>query len=428
MLGYETVVYEACNELGGIPQMGIPRYRLPKEILDKEIEDILALGVEVQTGCRIGNDLQFADLLSHDAVLLATGAHRPAKMTIPTETSANVYQGLDFLAQYNLGQTLDLGKRVIVIGGGNVAIDVSRTLIRLGCTPVLLYRRTRNQMPAHDEEVCDAQEEGLECQYLLAPTSIGPSRQGGIILECNKMKLEGKGPDGRQQVVSLEGETETFEADQIILATGEVPDLSYLPDEVELAKGLLGVNEAGQTRIANVFGAGDMIDQPWTVAQAIGSAKRAAIAIDHYLRGDDLQAILNQGALAKTMRAHLGIEVSSKSDDQQIATYKDLNMTYSGTQPSHTSNKLPPAERSGSFDEVDPGLDEKAALEEAQRCLSCGVCRMCGNCNLFCPDGAVKLDSGGKRYVIDYDYCKGCGICFNECPVACIALDREGEG
>ncbi len=427
MMGYETVVYEARNELGGIPQIGIPRYRLPKEILDKEIEDIIALGVEVKTGCRVGNDLQFADLLSHDAVFLATGAHRAAELNIPTETKANIYQGLDFLAQYNLGQSLDLGKKVIVIGGGNVVIDVSRTLIRLGCTPVLLYRRTRNEMPAHHEEVCEAEEEGLEYQYLLAPTSIGSSRNDGIFLECTKMKIEGTGPDGRSQAVPLDGETERFEADQIILATGTVPDFTYLPNDVRQAKGLLQVNEAGQTNIAKVFGAGDIIDQPWTVAEAIGSAKRAAIAIDHYLRGDDLEALLSQGALATTMRAHLKIEPSSESDDQQTATYTDLNPAYYGTKPSHTSPKLPLEERSSSFSEVDQGLDQKAAIEEAQRCLSCGVCRMCGNCYIFCPDGAVRYDPALEQYIIDYDYCKGCGICFRECPVGTLEVTTDEE-
>jgi NADPH-dependent glutamate synthase beta subunit-like oxidoreductase len=427
MMGYEAVVYEANNELGGMPQIGIPRYRLPKKILDKEIEDILALGVEVRKGCRIGQDLPFKELLAYDAVFLATGAHRAARIDIPVETRENIYQGLDFLAQNNLEQPLELGKKVLVIGGGNVAIDVCRTLIRRGRTPALLYRRTRNEMPAHHDEICDAEDEGLQAQFLLAPTSIRSLKSGGIFLECAKMKLAGTGPDGRPQVVPLGGEAKSFEVDQIILATGEIPDLSYLPNDVQLTNGLVQVNATGQTSIEKVFAGGDIIGQPWTVAAAIGSAKRAAIALDHYLRGHDLQELIGQGTIAQTMRVHLGIEEAPASDARELATFQDLNLTYTCAFPSHASEKMPVDERICDFSEVDCGLNETSAVEEAQRCLSCGVCKMCGNCYLFCPDGAVEFDPTAAQYVINYEYCKGCGICFRECPVGTISIKMEEE-
>ncbi|UCD79941.1 MAG: FAD-dependent oxidoreductase [Desulfobacterales bacterium] len=427
MMGYETIVYEANNELGGMPQIGIPRYRLPKQILDKEINDILALGVEVRKGRRIGKDLPFKELLAYDAVFLATGAHRAARLDIPILTQENIYQGLDFLAQNNLGQPPELAKKVLVIGGGNVAIDVCRTLIRRGCAPALLYRRTRNEMPAHHDEICDAEDEGLQCQYLLAPTSVRSSKSGGISLECTKMKLTGTGPDGRPQVAPLAGEAEFFEADQIILATGEIPDLSYLPNDVQVSDGLVQVNATGQTSIEKVFAGGDIAGQPWTVAAAIGSAKRAAIGIDHYLRGDDLQALIGQGEIAKTMRVHLGIEAAPASDAQELADFQDLNLAHTCALPSHTSEKMPVDERICDFSEVDCGLETTSAVEEARRCLSCGVCRMCGNCYLFCPDGAIEFDPTVAQYIINYDYCKGCGICFRECPVGTICVKTEEE-
>ena len=428
MLGYETVIYEANNELGGMPQIGIPRYRLPKKILDKEIEDILALGVEVRKGCRVGRDLPFKELLAYDAVFLATGAHLSPPLDIPIETGENIYQGLDFLAQNNLNQPPEVGQNILVIGGGNVAIDVCRTLIRRGSSPALLYRRTRNEMPAHHDEIWDADDEGLQSRYLLAPTAIRPSKSGGITLQCAKMKLTGAGPDGRPQVVPLAGETESFEADQVILATGEIADLSYLPDEIQSSNGLVQINAGGQTSIESVFAGGDITGQPWTVAAAIGSAKRAAIALDHYLRGDDLSALIGQGTIAKTMRIHLGLEEAPASDTPEVAAFQDLNLMYTGKVPRHISEKKPVDERIVDFSEVDCGLNETSTVAEARRCLSCGVCKMCGNCYLFCPDGAVEFDPSSARYVINYDYCKGCGICYRECPVGTIGVKTEEEG
>ena len=428
MMGYEAVVFEAYHELGGMLEIGIPRYRLPKKIVDKEVGDILALGVEVHKGCRIGKDLPFSELLAYDAVFVATGAHQATQLNIPIEAQENIYEGLDFLALHNTGRPPKLGKNVMVIGGGNVAIDVCRTLIRRDCAPALLYRRTRNEMPAHHEEICDAEDEGLQLKYLLAPTSIGSAGNGRVSLKCAKMTLKGTGPDGRPQVVALEGEYESFEADQIILATGEIPDLSYLPREIELSDGLVQVKASGQTSIEKVFAGGDIAGQPWTVAEAIGSAKRAAIAMDHYLRGDDLQKLEERSAIAKTMRVHFGKEEMPSPDEQDVATFQDLNLTYACTSVGHTSEKLPVNERICDFSEVDCGLDEAEVAEEAQRCLSCGVCKMCGNCYLFCPDGAVEFDPAAQQYVINYEYCKGCGICFRECPVGTICVRTEEEG
>jgi len=366
-------------------------------------------------------------LLAYDAVFLATGAHRANQIGIAIEARENIYQGLDFLAQTNRGQPLETGEKVLVIGGGNVAIDVCRTLIRQGSAPSLLYRRTRNEMPAHPAEICDAQDEGLQFQYLLAPASIKPSQNDRVSLECAKMKIDGTGPDGRPRVVPLAGEFQSFEADQIILATGEMPDLSYLPEDIVLSNGLVQVNETGQTSIGKVFAGGDISGQRWTVAEAIGSAKRAAIGMDHYLRGDDLPEIIGQGQIAGTMRVHLGIEEAPAPDAQDVATVKDLNLAYTCSLPVHHSEKIPVAARVSDFSEVDCGLNETAAIEEAQRCLSCGVCKMCGNCYLFCPDGAVEYDAKLAQYVINYEYCKGCGICFRECPSGTICVKTEEE-
>ena len=282
-------------------------------------------------------------------------------------------------------------------------------------------------MPAHPEEIDDALDEGARVQYLLSPTLIRESEGGGLLLECARMKIEGVDETGRPRPVPIEGEGISFEADQIILATGEIPDLSYLPREVNLTKGLVRVNEWGQTNVGKVFAGGDMIDRPRSVSEAIGSAKQAAIAMDHYLRGDDLQEMAKGGVLHRTMRAHLGLDESSKSDSREVAALRDLNLAYSRPMRGHVPGKLPASERTDSFMEVNRGLKMDDAMDEAGRCLSCGVCKMCGNCYLFCPDGAVQLDPATGRYGINYDYCKGCGICFKECPVSTITIKTEGE-
>lgn len=427
LIGYEVTVFEALEELGGIPQIGIPEFRLPKDILNKEIGDILELGIEVKRNCRVGEDIEFTELLDYDAVFLATGAHKSPKLNVPGETIKGVYKGLDFLSHHNLNKPMNLGERIMVIGGGNTAIDVVRTILRLGRQPLILYRRTRHEMPAFCEEVDEAIEEGIRIQYLLSPVAIRGSEKEGFVVECNKMKKEGVDSDGRARVVPLEGECVPFRVDQIILATGEAPDFSYLPRKFRITNGSLWVSEWGQTNIEKVFAGGDIIDQPWTVSEAIGSAKRAAIAMDHYLRGRDLAKISKQGKLARTMREHLRLDEQTVSEKEKVTTLEDLNLVYRNPSTRHKPRRVPPAERTRNFNEVNLGLSLETASEEAKRCLSCGICCMCGNCYLFCPDGAVQLDSKTGRYTINYEYCKGCGICQNECPVGAIVMEREGE-
>jgi len=423
--GYGVTLFEAENRLGGIPQIGIPEYRLPRKILNKEIKDILNLGVEVKLNCRVGKEIDFKELLEFDAVFLATGAHCGRSLDIPGEDHKGVFQGLEFLKKNNFGYSLDLGDKVIVIGGGNTAIDVVRTVLRLGKQAGILYRRTRNEMPAYAEEIDDALDEGTHIQHLLSPISILKREEGGLSLECAKMKLEGLDKDGRMRPVPIEGETISFDADNIILATGELPDLSYLPQDFVLQKAQIPVNEWGQTTNEKVFAGGDIISQPWTIADAIGSAKRAAIAIDVFLREGKTPKDMRN--FPQTMREHLGFVESRPDSHLRIAASEDMNYAYERFSPGIKQGKLSPKDRAQSFSEVHKGLAFDDALEEAKRCLSCGVCRMCGNCYLFCPDGAVYLDEEKDRYIINYDYCKGCGICHNECPVATLDLEVQGE-
>ncbi|MBW2368650.1 MAG: FAD-dependent oxidoreductase, partial [Deltaproteobacteria bacterium] len=376
VLGHEVTVFEAGEQLGGMLRVGIPAYRLPREILDKEIADILSLGVTAQTGCRVGRDITMEALTEkYDAVFLATGAHKSPALGISGETQAGVMGGLAFLADFNAGRAGGLGDRIIVVGGGNTAIDVIRTLIRMGKSPRLLYRRTRQEMPAYDEEIEGALNEGAEFDYLLSPTAID-RHSDDLRLTCDKMAIRGVDAGGRPKPVPLDGESASFEADQIILATGETPDLSYLSGIVQPDGNAIPTDDWGRTDHPKVFAGGDIIDQPWTVTQAIGSAKRAAIAMDRFLI--DGQNAVALPPLPKTMREYLGVVSSPTTSEPEVAGLADLNTAYSRPTPAAVQAKLTRDERAGSFKEVAQGLDEPTAHEEAERCMSCGVCKMCG--------------------------------------------------
>lgn len=426
LMGHKVTLFEARNELGGILQIGIPAYRLPRKILNKEINDILALGIKIRKNCRIGLDFSFEKLLEYDAVFLASGSHRAVPLGIKGAQSSKVLNGLDFLIEQNLGKPLSLGSEVIVIGGGNVAIDVARTLLRLNCSVSLLYRRTRQDMPANSQEIADALAEGLNIEYLVAPTAI-IEKEGGLIVECSKMMQGETDSDGRREVLPIDGKALVFKADNIISAIGEAADLSWLPKELQTKNNLLKTDTCGRTALAGVFGGGDIIDQPWTVTNAIGSAKKAAIAMDHYLKGHDLETLINSNQIASTMQEHFGLISKSQARAIEVATFDALNLAYTPFQPANHEKILPVSKRIKNFIEVNQGMSMETAVQEAQRCLSCGVCKMCGNCYLFCPDGAVQLDQESKRYVINYDYCKGCGICSHECPAAVISMESEGD-
>jgi NADPH-dependent glutamate synthase beta subunit-like oxidoreductase len=431
LLGYDVTVFEARNELGGIPQIAIPSYRLPEEVLNKEIQDILSLGMEVRTECRVGKDVEFSKLLEFDAVFLATGAHREMLLDVPGEKSEGVYGGLDFLNRIHLKESIDLGEKTLVVGGGNVAIDVAMTSLRLGAKEVsIVCLERRDEMPAWEHEIEEALEEGIRIINGLGPRRI--SHENGHLTGIEfKRCISVFDQRGSFNPQYDEKDITTMEADTVVVAIGQRADLSFVEKQgISVTReGVLKADPVTlETSIQGIFAGGDIIDQPWTVSHAIGSAKRAAIAMDHYLRGNDLRALAEKGSIAQTIREHLGLHEKAGSSDGKVATLQDLNLAYCHPSPMGAPDKLTPADRMGTFKEMNMGMRPEQAGREARRCLSCGLCRMCGNCYLFCPDGAVQLDSEAGRYVIDYEYCKGCGVCQNECPTGVIILESEGEG
>lgn len=395
-LGHEVVIHEAGPCAGGMMRFGIPKYRLPREVLDAEVQRILDLGVELRLNCKVSNILETMGSGSFDAAFLAVGAHIAKRTFIPAGDSARILDAVAVLRSMEGEEQPMLGRRVVVYGGGNTAIDVARTAKRLGATEaIIVYRRTRDKMPAHDFEVEEALQEGVMVKWL---STIKQASNGGT-LTIEKMALDEHG----QPVPT--GEFETLEADSLVLALGQDVDLSLLDGVPGLAidKGVVKVDAHMMTGYAGIFAGGDMVPSERTVTVAVGHGKKAARNIDAWLRG----------------------ETHTVAPKHELASFDKLNPWYYADAPKTVRPMLDLIRRQSSFDEVQGGLDESNALFEARRCLSCGNCFECDNCYGVCPDNAVIKLGPGKRFRFNLDYCKGCGICVAECPCGAITMVAE---
>ncbi len=428
-MGYGVTVFEALPQPGGILRMGIPSYRLPKDILDKEIADIQAYGVEIRANARLGGDLSFADLEEYEAIFIATGAHVSRKLNIPGEGLKGVGSGLDLLRDINLGKAVRIGKKVAVIGGGNTALDAARAVLRLGGTPVILYRRSRDEMPAFDEEVFEALEEGIEIRYLVGPAAV-IGRDGRVTqLECIKMELGAEDETGRRIPLPIPQSNFTIEVDGVIVAVGEEPDLGFLPEDIRVEGKMVSTDKAALTSRKAVFAGGDMAHLDRTVAHAIGSGKRAAISIDCLTRNRGVDGVLGEIRVGEggTLSIARYLNQFARKRASHVVSFDELNLDYFEHAERNERFKLPAPERVGDFSEVAAGLAEHQATKEAGRCFSCGICNGCENCYIFCPDLSVITDEGVVSYRINYDYCKGCGICLAECPRNALSLEKEAK-
>jgi len=395
-LGHRVTVKEAGPLVGGMMRFGIPKYRLPRNVLDAEMQRIVDMGVTLQLGTKVEH---IADELKNegfDAAFLAVGAHIAKRAFIPAKDSARILDAVAVLRSMEGEEQPMLGRRVVVYGGGNTAIDVARTAKRLGATEaVIVYRRTRERMPAHDFEVEEALQEGVMVKWL--STIKGAA---GDALTIEKMELDAKGNP------QPTGEFETLEADSLVLALGQDVDLSPLDGVPGLVvkDGVVQVDTVTMmTGHPGIFAGGDMVPAERNVTVAVGHGKKAARQIDAWLR----------------MRKP---EVPAKHEP---ATFERLNPWYYSDAPKTVRPQLDIARRTSSFDEVQGGLTEDNALFEARRCLSCGNCFECDNCYGVCPDNAVIKLGPGKRFQFNLDYCKGCGICASECPCGAIEMVPE---
>lgn len=395
-LGHEVEVRDSGAEPGGMMRYGIPSYRLPRDVLDVEVARIAAMGVRLVCGHRV-LDLAAERLEGgFDAVFVAVGAHLAKRVDIPAVDAGPIVDAVAFLRSVASGERPVIGRRVAVYGGGNTAFDAARVARRLGAEEtVIVYRRTRGQMPAHEEEAQDAEREGVRINWLRTITAFdGPE------LQVEVMELDGAGypqPTGR---------FETLAADSVIVAVGQVAETEFLRavPGVEFERdGTVRVSESLMTGCAGVFAGGDMVPSERTVTVGVGHGKKAARQIDAWLRSVPAVA----------------------APKHPVASFEKLHLWYFGDAARRRQPELSAAESVAGFAEVVSGLSAQGALYEASRCLSCGNCFECDGCLGACPEDAVVKLGVGHRYRFDYSRCTGCGACFEQCPVHAIDMVAE---
>ncbi len=372
--GYKVTIFEAAPVLGGWLRVGIPEYRLPRDVLENEIQHILKLGVEAKTAMALGKNFTLNDLKSqgYKATFLGVGCQNGARLAISGENTEGVVQGVDFLRQAALGQHKNGIKKAIVVGGGNVAIDASRTLVRTGATDVtVLYRRSRSEMPAYEEEVKAAMDEGVRIHFLAAPAEVMSNNGKVSGMKCIKMELGPPDQSGRRRPVPVEGSEFVLEADAIIPAIGQIIDPTLWEGVPELNMSrwnTIEVNEVTYaTSMEGVFAGGDAGTGPATVVEAVAAGREAAVSISRYLKGEDLAAG----------------RPWTVPKNREYPPIPDIKPEARAENPERSVS-----ERKG-FQEVELAFSEAEALREANRCLNCGVCSECMECVKACPAEAV---------------------------------------
>jgi NADPH-dependent glutamate synthase beta subunit-like oxidoreductase len=397
-LGHFVEIREAGPVAGGMMHFGIPAYRLPRNILEKEIARITAMGVNIVLNHKVQDILAEKAAGSFDAVFISIGAQLAKKVDIPGREAERMLDALTLLRQVENGTAPQLGRRVAVYGGGNTAMDAARTVQRLtGHEAMIIYRRDREHMAAHDFEATEALEEGIKINWLRTIKAMGPE---GLQVEI--MRLE----DGRPVPT---GQFETLEADTLILAVGQDTDTNFLRNVPGLAfrdDGTIGVGPDMMTGCTGIFCGGDMVPSERTAAIAIGHGKKAARHIDGWLKDRPY----------------------AKAPAPPLAGPEGLHVWMRTVAPQQAQNELPVAQRLGGFDEIKAGLSDSQGLFEARRCLSCGNCYECDGCFGACPEQAIVRLGKGNGYRVDYDKCTGCGICAEQCPCQAIALVAEPIG
>ena len=397
-LGHEVEIRDAGARPGGMMRYGIPAYRMPRDVLDGELERIIALGVKITSSHRVEDLAAERDEGRFDAVFVAVGAHLSKRVEIPAVDTGPIVDAVSFLRSVASGERPVIGRRVAVYGGGNTAMDAARTARRLGAEETLIvYRRTRAQMPAHEEEADDAEREGVRINWLRTITAVeGPELQVEI------MELDESGfpqPTGR---------FETLAADTVILALGQDTDTGFMravPGVQFDRDGTVQVSSAMMTGSPGLFAGGDMVPSERTVTIGVGHGKKAARNIDAWLRGSGRESV----------------------PKHELATFDKLHLWFFGDAARRLQPEAEPHLRVAGFGEIVGGLSAQEATYEAQRCLSCGNCCECDGCLGACPEDAVIKLGPGHRYRFDYDKCTGCQACYEQCPVHSIEMFPEPQ-
>jgi 2-oxoacid:acceptor oxidoreductase delta subunit (pyruvate/2-ketoisovalerate family) len=446
-LGHSVTVFEKEAKAGGMLRYGIPGYRLPKSAVDREITRLKAMGIEIKLSSAVRDAAAMQTLRQDfDAVFMAPGAHKSRRMGIDNENATGIMTGLELLKKAANGKKVSLGKRVLVIGGGNTAMDAARTALRMGSEVKVIYRRTEAEMPAFEDEVREATAEGVSIEPLAQPKIIIMDGNRVTGLTCEKMQLGDPDESGRRRPIPVEGSEATFEANTIITAIGEEIDPSIIPSTLPIANGVIATQLGGRTEWVNVFAGGDFSDGTRTVVDALADGKRSAIAIDCLLHGENFEKTFDKISFESTdhrigdkgpstvlMSRYIAFRkgentatatTSETTTHDDVVRFEDLNSAYFTESKPNTIPMLSVKERlTGDNPEVSTPATEVAVTDEMSRCFHCGRCTECDNCFIYCPDVAIAKKKDG--FDIDYYYCKGCGICMTECPRAAVEMIPE---
>lgn len=427
--GHKVVVFEKEEEPGGVLAYGIPEYRLPKDVLTTDVARILSLGITLATNRQVSRSDLTGLRDEYDALLLSSGAWLPRKLGVPGENLGNILYGLDFLASERL-RTYAVGKReVVIIGGGDVAVDAARTARRLCGSDSLITMVAAERLgdlPATPEGLTEALEEGIRVIGEYRPLEF----EGNGNVESARFgntRVEKDPETGAYTMIPSEGRDLDLKADLLIVAIGQVPDLSVFPSEI-VSENVprVSVDDFGMTSIPRVVAGGDLIGQRASVVDSIASAKRAALALHLSLCGGEPETMnsvrLGNGS-SLTVQAYRD---GTSLDPRSAVQFSDLNTLFFTKTPPRRAHRLPPEVRVANFREVSGGLDKDAAMEQAERCFHCGTCVGCDLCFLLCPDLSIRKEADG-RYGVDTDYCKGCAVCVDVCARHVIEAEEHGE-
>jgi len=400
--GYPVTVFEAFPKSGGMLRYGIPDYRLSGEVLDAEINRVLDMGVELKLNTKVGKDISMDDLRKeYKAIFVALGAHQGLNLRVEGEDSSNVYTGTDFLHRVLAGEDVEIGDNVVVIGGGDTAIDAARVALRMGAKATILYRRTRNEMPAIEEEIVGAEQENVKMHFLAAPIEIYKDNGKAVGMKCQRMELGEPDESGRRRPVPIEGDTFDLDFTTLIAAISQAPDFTGF-DDLREGKDWIKVDEKFKTKADGVYAGGDNINLA-LVIDAIYHGRIAAAAIHETLSGETMPPLKSNNGVIR-------------SDKMVLSFYSESSRVETREMPVEERLKTLDAEIAGTFP-----MDD--LIKETKRCMSCGNCFDCATCWSFCQDNAIiKPLVKGQPYTFKMEYCKGCDKCAENCPCGYIEM------
>jgi len=431
--GHHITLFEAKSEPGGMLRYGIPSYRLPRPILDREIERIHSLGIQTRLGATVGKDLSFKELESFDAVFISIGLQSGTTLFETDSSEGDILTGLDFLADPQRWSLEDDTQKTLIIGGGNVAIDAARSLLRLrkgkGGNITVLVPESRDQMPALPEEVKEALEEGVAILNGWAPHRLHRGNGSPFSLDFCRAEVKRDEESGAVEIIRVGEEIRKYTADRIIVAIGQSMKSDNLPEGIEIRQGKIVTDPFGRTSLPKVFAGGDAIGGKAFVADAIASGKMGALSISCFIEGRDVETAFetHQIGNSQTFSFQHFIEGPQENpvDLKRVVSFDQINTLFFSRAARNNPDELEPEARKKTGEEVNCGVDPARMDEEISRCFRCGTCSDCEICLDFCPDISIMRDAQLGIYSFDADYCKGCGVCSVACPRGVIEMVGE---